>query len=175
MGLVDMFTDLISSLPFAEAQAEAPPAEEPAATDAPEEKEEEPEEQEEEEEEEEEEVEDIKPKLEEECANSAKCAPAKHHFEECVERVTRNSEDPDFKGPHEDCVEECKFKFSYHVFLGILPAGSRILLRHIHTNIYHMIRIQNVLLSSPIFKIKWVRTLREKMKRTHGQLPPKIH
>ncbi|EEQ85672.2 ubiquinol-cytochrome c reductase subunit 6 [Blastomyces dermatitidis ER-3] len=101
MGFVDMFTDLISSLPFAEAQAEAPPAEEPTAADAPEEKEEEPEE-----EEEEEEVEDIKPKLEEECANSAKCAPAKHHFDECVERVTRNSEDPDFKGPHEDCVEE---------------------------------------------------------------------
>ncbi|OJD14005.1 hypothetical protein AJ78_05618 [Emergomyces pasteurianus Ep9510] len=67
MGLVDMFTDLISSLPFAEAQAEAPPTEEAESTavetqadDA--EKEEEPEE---EEEEEEEEVEDIKPKLEE--------------------------------------------------------------------------------------------------------------
>ncbi|KAL2378280.1 hypothetical protein RJZ90_006113 [Blastomyces dermatitidis] len=125
MGFVDMFTDLISSLPFAEAQAEAPPAEEPTAADAPEEKEEEPEE-----EEEEEEVEDIKPKLEEECANSAKCAPAKHHFDECVERVTRNSEDPDFKGPHEDCVEECKFIFSYHVFMGVLPAALGILLRH---------------------------------------------
>ncbi|KAG5294969.1 hypothetical protein I7I48_11691 [Histoplasma ohiense] len=105
MGLVDMFTDLISSLPFAEAQAEAPPAED-AAPVADAEKEEPEEEQEEEEEAEEEEVEDIKPKLEEECANSSKCAPAKHHFDECVERVTRNSEDPDFKGPHEDCVEE---------------------------------------------------------------------
>ncbi|KKZ66134.1 hypothetical protein EMCG_01170 [[Emmonsia] crescens] len=104
MGLVDMFTDLISSLPFAEAQAEAPPAEEAeeAAADTPADDAEE----KEEEEEEEEEPEDIKPKLEEECANSSKCAPAKHHFDECVERVTRHSEDPDFKGPHEDCVEE---------------------------------------------------------------------
>ncbi|EGE00263.1 hypothetical protein TESG_07626 [Trichophyton tonsurans CBS 112818] len=46
------------------------------------------------------------PKLVEECSNSKACAPAKHHFDDCVERVTRNSEDPDFKGPHEDCVEE---------------------------------------------------------------------
>lgn len=44
-----------------------------------------------------------------ECRNSKDCAPAKHHFDDCVERVTRNSEDPDFKGPHEDCVEECQF------------------------------------------------------------------
>lgn len=64
MGLVDMFTDLISSLPFAEAQAEAPPAEDAAPVDDAE-KEEPEEEQEEEEEAEEEEVEDIKPKLEE--------------------------------------------------------------------------------------------------------------
>ncbi|PGG96462.1 hypothetical protein AJ79_09587 [Helicocarpus griseus UAMH5409] len=118
MGFTDMFNDLISSLPFTEAQAEAPPAEEsqPAAEDAPaEDKEEEKEEEaepeqeeeaEEEEEEEEEEVEDPKPKLEEECANSAACAPVKHHFDECVERVTRNSEDPDYKGVKEDCVEE---------------------------------------------------------------------
>jgi len=33
----------------------------------------------------------------------------KHHFDECVERVTQQLEDPDFKGPKEDCVEECKF------------------------------------------------------------------
>jgi hypothetical protein len=46
-----------------------------------------------------------------ECANSKECSPAKHHFDECVERVTQNSENPDFKGPHEDCVEECEFLF----------------------------------------------------------------
>lgn len=44
-----------------------------------------------------------------ECANSSQCAPFKHHFDECVERVTRQQEDPNYKGPKEDCVEECKF------------------------------------------------------------------
>ncbi|OOQ90028.1 ubiquinol-cytochrome c reductase complex 17 kd protein [Penicillium brasilianum] len=181
MGFADFFTDVVSSLGFTEAQAEAPAADvetstpqdaEPAekteesteestetesAEETPEEsseesseeapEEEEAAEDEEEEEEEEEEPEDIKPKLEEvgrfawsqrvtgradvsslaaagigsithtadcfngitiasECANSAQCAPYKHHFEECVERVTRQQEDEDYKGPKEDCVEE---------------------------------------------------------------------
>lgn len=39
-----------------------------------------------------------------ECKNSALCAPAKHHFDECVERV-QQQEGTD--GPKEDCVEEC--------------------------------------------------------------------
>ncbi|PYH45302.1 cytochrome b-c1 complex subunit 6 family protein [Aspergillus saccharolyticus JOP 1030-1] len=41
-----------------------------------------------------------------ECANSAQCAPYKHHFDECIERVTKQEEDEDYKGPKEDCVEE---------------------------------------------------------------------
>ncbi|KAJ6004522.1 hypothetical protein N7499_000591 [Penicillium canescens] len=137
MGLSDFFSEVVSSLGFAEAQAEAP-AQEPETTqdessdkteasestesesaeetpaeesseEAPEEEEPEAEaeeEEEEEEEEEDEEPEDVKPKLEEECANSAQCAPYKHHFDECVERVTRQEEDEDYKGPKEDCVEE---------------------------------------------------------------------
>ncbi|KAJ3554624.1 hypothetical protein NPX13_g10566 [Xylaria arbuscula] len=64
--------------------------------------------EEEEEEEEEEEPEDPKEKLEEECKNSKQCAPAKHHFDECVERVTNASDDD---GESEDCVEE-----SYHSY-----------------------------------------------------------
>ncbi|PLN85229.1 hypothetical protein BDW42DRAFT_161350 [Aspergillus taichungensis] len=44
-----------------------------------------------------------------ECANSAHCAPAKHHYDECVERVTQQQEDEDYKGPKEDCVEECEY------------------------------------------------------------------
>ncbi|KAL2215838.1 ubiquinol-cytochrome C reductase hinge protein-domain-containing protein [Thermoascus aurantiacus ATCC 26904] len=106
MGLADLFADVISSLGFAEAQAEAPPAEE--TQDNEEKPSEEPEQAEESEpeEEEEQEVEDVKPKLEEECANSSQCAPFKHHFDECVERVTRQQEDPNYKGPKEDCVEE---------------------------------------------------------------------
>ncbi|EEP80430.1 predicted protein [Uncinocarpus reesii 1704] len=112
MGLSELFADFVSAVGFTEVQAEAPPAEEETPTPAPEAEEEaeeapaEEEQEEEEEEEEEEEPEDIQPQLEQECANSKQCAPYKHHFDECVERVTRNSEDPDFKGPHEDCVEE---------------------------------------------------------------------
>ncbi|EZF26208.1 hypothetical protein H112_01615 [Trichophyton rubrum D6] len=114
MGIADMFVEFVSSLSFGEVvEAEAPPAEEvedssSAGEDTPDEdkSEDAEEEAEEEEEEEEEEPEDIMPKLVEECSNSKACAPAKHHFDDCVERVTRNSEDPEFKGPHEDCVEE---------------------------------------------------------------------
>ncbi|KAI9682692.1 MAG: ubiquinol--cytochrome-c reductase subunit 6 [Trizodia sp. TS-e1964] len=71
----------------------------------------EPEEPEEEEEEEEEPV-DLKPKFEEgesapECAHSKQCAPVKHHFDECVDRVTAAaSAEGESKGPREDCVEE---------------------------------------------------------------------
>lgn len=43
-----------------------------------------------------------------ECANTKECAPAKHHYDECVERVTAAEADEDAKGPKEDCVEECK-------------------------------------------------------------------
>ena len=44
-----------------------------------------------------------------ECARSAGCIGYKHHYEECVERVTAQKEDESYKGPKEDCVEECKF------------------------------------------------------------------
>lgn len=40
-----------------------------------------------------------------ECKNSAQCAPAKHHFEHCVERVQQQESEG---GAKEDCVEECK-------------------------------------------------------------------
>lgn len=43
-----------------------------------------------------------------ECRNSAQCHGAKHHFDECVERVQQQeSED----GAKEDCVEECTCYF----------------------------------------------------------------
>jgi len=65
---------------------------------------EEEEEEAEEEEEEEEEPEDLKPKFEEECLRSAQCAPAKHHYDECAERVTKQQEETG--KAEEDCVEE---------------------------------------------------------------------
>lgn len=41
-----------------------------------------------------------------ECADSKECAPAKHHYDECVERVTGQI-DNEGKAK-EDCIEECK-------------------------------------------------------------------
>lgn len=39
-----------------------------------------------------------------ECRNSKECAPAKHHYDECVARVTGGT-----GAEGEDCVEECTF------------------------------------------------------------------
>ena len=44
-----------------------------------------------------------------ECKNAPQCAPAKHHFDECVERVQQQESEGDAK---EDCVEECTSFFS---------------------------------------------------------------
>ncbi|KAF2716987.1 Non-heme 11 kDa protein of cytochrome bc1 complex [Polychaeton citri CBS 116435] len=60
--------------------------------------------EEEEEEEEEEEPEDIKPVIEEECLKTAACAPLKHHYDECAERVQQQIDDNG--KAEEDCVEE---------------------------------------------------------------------
>ncbi|CAK5281905.1 unnamed protein product [Mycena citricolor] len=55
-------------------------------------------------EEEEEEPEDAHPAIREACMSRPECAPAKHHFEKCQEKVQAGE---GFKG--EDCVEEmCK-------------------------------------------------------------------
>jgi ubiquinol-cytochrome c reductase subunit 6 len=62
------------------------------------------EEEEAEEEEDEEEIVDPKETLEEECKNSKECHGPKHHYDECVERVTGQI-DNDGKAS-EDCVEE---------------------------------------------------------------------
>lgn len=40
------------------------------------------------------------------CEESKACAPAKHHYDECVERVTAAADSEE--GAKEDCVEECK-------------------------------------------------------------------
>ncbi|KAI0112482.1 ubiquinol-cytochrome C reductase hinge protein-domain-containing protein [Nemania sp. FL0031] len=106
MGVWDVITDLVeAATPWSTAEAEAPPAEDKETTESKDEgkAEDADEEEAEEEEEEEEELEDPKEKLEEECRNSKQCAPAKHHFDECVERVTNASDDD---GESEDCVEE---------------------------------------------------------------------
>ncbi|CZS95974.1 related to ubiquinol-cytochrome c reductase complex subunit [Rhynchosporium agropyri] len=116
MGFFDSFSDLLeAALPWSTAEAEAPKEEEEKedekdASEESEESKDKPEEEAEEEEEEEEEDEDMvdpKEKLEEECKSSKACSPAKHHFDECVERVTGAHEhSTDKKHPDEDCVEE---------------------------------------------------------------------
>lgn len=54
-----------------------------------------------------------------ECRESKQCAPAKHHFDDCVERVTNAEGDQS----GEDCVEECKFRpgFLAVLFATVLP------------------------------------------------------
>ncbi|KAK1767674.1 ubiquinol-cytochrome C reductase hinge protein-domain-containing protein [Phialemonium atrogriseum] len=114
MGIWDTITDLVeAATPWSTAEAEAPAQEEQAAAEEspdtkeeaaePEAEEEPAEEEEEEEEEDEDEIVDPKEKLEEECKESKQCAPSKHHFDECVERVTKGSDDGE---AGEDCVEE---------------------------------------------------------------------
>lgn len=50
-----------------------------------------------------------------ECKESKACAPSKHHFDECVERVTGAGEgEHDKKHPSEDCVEECESSSPTH-------------------------------------------------------------
>ncbi|KAI9837881.1 MAG: ubiquinol--cytochrome-c reductase subunit 6 [Thelocarpon superellum] len=111
MGIAGLWADVYAAaFSVPEVQAESPPADDEGKEDE-EGKEEEGEEgeegEEEGEEEEEEEPEDLKPKIEEECAESKGCAPYKHHFDECVERVTEHSQSEEaHKGPKEDCVEE---------------------------------------------------------------------
>ncbi|UKZ80956.1 hypothetical protein TrVFT333_008721 [Trichoderma virens FT-333] len=105
MGIWDTFSEIVEAVtPWSVVEAEAPaeePKEAPEAQveETKEEPEEEPaaeEEEEEEEEEDEEEIKDPKEELEE-------VLPAKHHFDECVERVHQQESEGEAK---EDCVEE---------------------------------------------------------------------
>ena len=64
-----------------------------------------------------------------ECANSKECHSYKHHYDECVERVT-NASDDDAEG--EDCVEECKhYSFSSAV-AGGFPRKKNAILSPVH-------------------------------------------
>lgn len=57
---------------------------------------------------EEEEGEDQFDALKKECAELPSIKPYVHHYEECVERVTKEQEEPGYEDKHykEDCVEE---------------------------------------------------------------------
>jgi ubiquinol-cytochrome c reductase subunit 6 len=81
-----------------------------------EDEEEEEDEEDEDEDEEEEGSADPLDKLREECAKDHHIAPYVHHYAECVERVTKAQEDPDYasKDYKEDCVEEF-FHLEHHI------------------------------------------------------------
>ncbi|CDK28706.1 unnamed protein product [Kuraishia capsulata CBS 1993] len=123
--LLDMslFRDLIDSLLPTVAYAEEPEEEEEVVEETPAEESEEPaeepaaeeeeasddeEEEEEDEDDDDEEEEDPMVTLRKECEESAACKPFAHHFHECVERVTKQQEEPGYEDRHykEDCVEE---------------------------------------------------------------------
>ncbi|OBT63687.1 hypothetical protein VE03_06177 [Pseudogymnoascus sp. 23342-1-I1] len=102
------FWDFVeAATPWSTVEAEAPAKEEEetetATTEKTEEATEEAPAEEEEEEEEEEDIVDPKETLEAECREAKECAAPKHHFDECVERVTAAESNG---GAKEDCVEE---------------------------------------------------------------------
>ncbi|GMM27636.1 ubiquinol--cytochrome-c reductase subunit 6 [Martiniozyma asiatica (nom. inval.)] len=93
--------------------AEEPAAEEVEVVEAVEavaepEEEEEEEEDEDEDEDEEEEAQDQFDILKKECESLPSVKPYLHHYEECIERVTKEQEEPDYEEKlyKEDCVEE---------------------------------------------------------------------
>ncbi|CAI8500405.1 unnamed protein product [Pichia kudriavzevii] len=110
-------TDLINAIVPTVAYAEEPVEEVSAPVEVNEaaEKEQEQDDDEEEEEDdddddddEEEESEDQFDALKKECSQLPSVKPYLHHYEECVERVTKEQQEPGYEDKHykEDCVEE---------------------------------------------------------------------
>ncbi|KAF6072315.1 Ubiquinol-cytochrome C reductase hinge family protein [Candida albicans] len=114
---MSFFRDLLESVvPTAYAEEPVEDVEVEQPEDAPEEEvseetveeEEEDDEDDDEDDEEEEETADPLDTLREECTKTAACKPFDHHFHECIERVTKEQEEPDYEHKHykEDCIEE---------------------------------------------------------------------
>ncbi|KGU31966.1 ubiquinol-cytochrome c reductase subunit 6 [Candida albicans P57055] len=113
---MSFFRDLLESVvPTAYAEEPVEDVEVEQPEDAPEEEvseetveEEEDDDEDDDEDEEEEETADPLDTLREECTKTAACKPFDHHFHECIERVTKEQEEPDYEHKHykEDCIEE---------------------------------------------------------------------
>lgn len=86
------------------------------------EEEEEDEDEDEDDEDEEEEAGDQMDALRKECATRPSILPYVHHYEHCVERVTKAQEDPDYDKLEykEDCVEEF-FHLQHHINDCVVP------------------------------------------------------
>ena len=59
---------------------------------------------------------------------SRECAPIKHHYDECAERVTKQIEE--HGKASEDCVEECMFLLGWHPLKECI-ANLRLLVFHV--------------------------------------------
>ncbi|EMG49866.1 QCR6 Cytochrome b-c1 complex subunit 6 [Candida maltosa Xu316] len=111
---MSFFRDLIESvMPTAYAEEAVEDVEVETPEDAPEEEVveetvEDDDDDEDDEDEDEEEGADPLDSLREECGKTSACKPFDHHFHECIERVTKEQEEPDYEHKHykEDCVEE---------------------------------------------------------------------
>ncbi|KFZ13746.1 hypothetical protein V501_03535 [Pseudogymnoascus sp. VKM F-4519 (FW-2642)] len=102
MGFWD-FVEAATPWSTVEAEAPAKEEEETSTTEKTEESTEDAPAEEEEEEEEEEDIVDPKETLEAECREAKECSAPKHHYDDCVARVTAAE---DNGGSKEDCVEE---------------------------------------------------------------------
>ncbi|KAK6459274.1 ubiquinol-cytochrome c oxidoreductase subunit 6 [Scheffersomyces xylosifermentans] len=91
-----------------EEEEEVEESTEESSEEATEESEEDDDEDEDEDDEDEDELVDPLVTLSEECASTEACKPFNHHFHECIERVTKESEEEGYAEKHykEDCVEE---------------------------------------------------------------------
>ncbi|ODQ46643.1 hypothetical protein PICMEDRAFT_11628 [Pichia membranifaciens NRRL Y-2026] len=118
---MSLVTDLINAVLPVTAHAEEPVEEVPETVeadaeegeasedgDADEDDEDEDEDDDDEDDDDDEEAEDQYDALKGECAELPSVKPFVHHYEECVERVTKEQEEPGYEGKHykEDCVEE---------------------------------------------------------------------
>ncbi|KAF5096942.1 hypothetical protein D0Z00_002602 [Geotrichum galactomycetum] len=101
-SITSLWTDLVETLLPTVAYAD-----DDEEVEEVEEVEEEEEEEEDEDDDDEEEPEDVLPALKEKAAEGV-CHSFKHHFDECVERVTAAQQEPDYADREykEDCVEE---------------------------------------------------------------------
>lgn len=114
--MLSLVSDIIASFAPAVAHAEEPVEESISASVEAEETEEieeastedDEEEDEDEDDEDEEESEDQLDALKKQCSELPSIKPLVHHYHECIERVTKEQQEPDYESKHykEDCVEE---------------------------------------------------------------------
>ena len=64
-----------------------------------------------------------------ECLKTAQCAPLKHHYDECAERVQQQIDDNG--AAEENCVEECEYPCRALSGLDLCHAAVGMVPRHV--------------------------------------------